>query len=238
MAKLILSEYSPRMIVLHLGRDDFRGEREALDRLSPLLPHADNPDVSRLLALRSPYERYKLLSRTYAYNSMVVPLLGAALIPKYGVHENGYAPLYGSELTKALQAPLSEKAGRAGEERRGKHGPVEGIFLRALEDVIVSARARDIVPVVSVSPAWGTSALDDAVLELIEDRGAEYIEITRKTHPMFRDPRLFKTRGYLNADGAEMFSRLFAGELRHRSLCPARPGSAAPSHHGRKMTIR
>lgn len=91
MERLILSAYRPRMIMLHLGPGDFAREQEALDRLSVVLPHANHPEVKKLLMLRSPYERFKLLSRTYPYNSMLVAaLLDAALVPSHGAYEDGF----------------------------------------------------------------------------------------------------------------------------------------------------
>lgn len=227
MEQLILSAYRPRMIMLHLGPGDFTREQEALDRLSVLLPHADHPEVRKLLMLRSPYERFKLLSRTYPYNSMLVALLGAALVPSHGAYEDGFVPLYGKTLAAAVR--VSRKKGRGGSDEVGI--PAGGLFLRTLEDFIDSAQARNVSVVICVSPEWGVVVLDDAVRRLIGDKGAAYIEISRNTHPVFKDPRLFKTRGYLNAEGATVFSKILGEELSKRVLIRAGPrGAASPDN--------
>jgi hypothetical protein len=76
------------------------------------------------------------------------------------------------------------------------------------------------------SPEWGVVVLDDAVRRLIGDKGAAYIEISRNTHPVFKDPRLFKTRGYLNAEGAMVFSKILGEELSKRVLVQSGPRAA------------
>jgi hypothetical protein len=225
MEQLIVSAYRPRMIMLHLGPGDFAREQEALDRLSVLLPHADHPEVKKLLMLRSPYERFKLLSRTYPYNSMLVALLGAALVPSHGAYEDGFVPLYGKTLAAAVHVSPQKSRGGSDEVRV----PAGGLFLRTLGDFIESAQARNVSVVICVSPEWGVVYLDDAVRRLIGDKGAAYIEISRNTHPVFKDPRLFKTRGYLNAEGAMVFSKILGKELSKRVLVRSGPRAAVYS---------
>lgn len=67
-----LRRYSPKIVVLDLNRGEFKENPESYDRLSSLLPYYNNhPKIRSIIELKSPYEKYKLLSKIYPFNSML-----------------------------------------------------------------------------------------------------------------------------------------------------------------------
>jgi hypothetical protein len=229
LEQLIVTEYSPKLILLHLGPGDLRGRQEALDRLSVLLPHAHHPEIRALLMQRSPYENIKLLSRIYPYNSMIAGLLAAAVLPVPSSDYNGYVALRGSDMPATLSAVATADPYEAEQGPASRHDDRQDIFLRTLRRFITSARVRGIATVICVSPRWGEQPLDRPVRQLIDAEKAQYIEITQVTHPVFRDPMLFKDPSHLNERGARVFSQILGEELRKRLAL--RGGGPAVTYH-------
>ncbi len=229
LEQLIVAEYRPKLFLLHLGPGDLRGRQEALDRLSVLLPHAHHPEIRALLMQRSPYESIKLLSSIYPYNSMIAGLLAAAVLPAPSSDDNGYVALTGSDMPAALSALPTGDRYEAQQGPASRRDGRQDLFLRTLRRFIRSAGARGIATVICASPRWGERPLDRSVRRLIDAEKAQYIEITRVTHPVFMDPALFKDPSHLNEEGAKVFSRILGEELRKRFAL--RGGGPAVTYH-------
>jgi hypothetical protein len=96
--KSILKRYSPKVAILDFSREEFGRDQESYDRLSALLPYYDNhPEMRSIIQLKSPYEKFKLLSKIYPYNSLmfsiVVGTAGFNKSREYIIDQNGYVPL-------------------------------------------------------------------------------------------------------------------------------------------------
>ncbi|HET7116179.1 MAG TPA: hypothetical protein VFI29_06795, partial [Hanamia sp.] len=70
--KSILKRYSPKMVILEFDIGEFNSDQKSYDRLSALLPYYYNhPELRPIIKLKSKFERIKLLSKIYPFNSMV-----------------------------------------------------------------------------------------------------------------------------------------------------------------------
>ena len=68
----VLKRYTPKIAILDFAREEFFKNQESYDRLSSLLPYYDrHPEMRSIIQLKSPYEKYKLLSKIYPYNSLI-----------------------------------------------------------------------------------------------------------------------------------------------------------------------
>jgi hypothetical protein len=96
--KSVLKRYSPKIAVLDFSRDEFEVEQQSYDRLSALIPYyKSHPEVRKIIDLRSPYEKYKMVSCIYPYNSLIFSLIMGAIDShkerKNIQEQNGYIPL-------------------------------------------------------------------------------------------------------------------------------------------------
>lgn len=99
--KSVLKRYSPKIAILDLSRDELAVEQQSYDRLSTLIPYyKSHPEIRKIINLRSPYEKYKMISHIYPYNSLIFSLIMGAIEShkeRKDTHEqNGYIPLYES----------------------------------------------------------------------------------------------------------------------------------------------
>lgn len=94
--KSALKRYKPKMIILSFDAGSFSKSAESYDRLSVLLPYYKNhPEIRPIVTLKGPYEKLKMLSSTYPYNSLLLPIITGNTTfnkAKYA-NENGFIPI-------------------------------------------------------------------------------------------------------------------------------------------------
>lgn len=91
--KSILKRYKPKIILLSFDAGNFSINPESYDRLAVLLPYYnDHPEIHDIVALKGTFEKTKLLSKIYPYNSLLLPIITGNT--EYGKkkfpHLNGY----------------------------------------------------------------------------------------------------------------------------------------------------
>src|ERR1039457_966616 len=100
--KGVLKRYSPRIAILDFYYKEFSkdGEGQAdYDAISALLPYYENhPEIRSIIVLKSRFEKYKLMSKIYPYNSLIFTIaIGNSNFNKKRQlvnDENGYVPLF------------------------------------------------------------------------------------------------------------------------------------------------
>jgi hypothetical protein len=96
--KCVLKRYTPKIVIMDFTGEEFRKDQEAYDRLSSLLPYyKTHPEIRSIIELRSPYEKVKLLSSIYPYNSAIFTIAvgNAEFNKKRRGDSKGYIPLSG-----------------------------------------------------------------------------------------------------------------------------------------------
>jgi hypothetical protein len=91
----VTARYKPKRILLDVLPYEFSLDES--DRLSKLLPYKDNQAIYPYLLEMSPYERIKLLSQSYPFNSLVTTIIIRNLTENKKVPNTaGYLPLSGT----------------------------------------------------------------------------------------------------------------------------------------------
>lgn len=96
---VILTRYHPKAIVLELTEGmDFRIGNSQYDKLSALLPYVRRyPSIKELILKRSNFEKFKLLSKIYPYNSLLLRIIEGNLdITNTDMSGNGFVPKKGN----------------------------------------------------------------------------------------------------------------------------------------------
>lgn len=94
--KSVLKRYSPKIVILDFTYDEFIKDQHSYDRLSSLMPYYNNhPEIRSVVELKSPYEKFKLLSNIYPYNSLIFTIAvgNLDLNKKRKPDIKGYIPL-------------------------------------------------------------------------------------------------------------------------------------------------
>ncbi len=94
--KGVLKRYTPKVIILDVENGIFKQAESSYDRLSVLLPfYYEHPEMRRVIEMRGPFEKLKLTSQIYPYNSMLfkIAIGNTAFNKKRKEDINGYLPL-------------------------------------------------------------------------------------------------------------------------------------------------
>jgi len=92
----ILKRYTPKLILLDYQDEELFYFSDSYARLSSLLPYAKtHPEINHTIQMRSSFEKLKMISRVYPYNSLFFSMLGGISSGVRGRVEevNGYLPL-------------------------------------------------------------------------------------------------------------------------------------------------
>ena len=94
----VLKRYKPKIVILDFNVEEFKANPDNYDRISSLLPYyKEHPEIHSIIQLKSSYEKYKLLSKIYPFNSLLFTIaVGTTNFNKSREQindENGYVPL-------------------------------------------------------------------------------------------------------------------------------------------------
>lgn len=195
----ITSRYTPKVVIFDVNPDDIYFSQNSYDRLSSLLPYYQgHPEVRSIVNLRSPFERVKMLSTIYAYNSSALTIaMGNLGINKDKKKDNkGYLPLFLQMKDTALPHLPKEV---------GVH---DQNVVDALASIAKVCKERNIKLLFIQSPRFTVvdqSESTKAFKEIIMKYGFNYYDYSN--HPDFiNNPKLFQDWGHLNHTGAISFS--------------------------------
>ncbi len=103
--KVILKRYSPKIIIFDFVNQELEFDSRDYERLASLMPYYKKyPDIQPILQLKSSFEKIKLLSQIYPFNSYLLTIaIGNTNFNRRDVFDiKGYIPLDGkwNELIK------------------------------------------------------------------------------------------------------------------------------------------
>ena len=106
LLKSVLNRYKPKMIILDIDALMFGRNADEVAKISTLLPFYDShSEIHAIIESRGPYEKIKLLSKMYPYNSLLLPILSgnSSFNKMKNANINGYSP-----LTNVFNEPLKK----------------------------------------------------------------------------------------------------------------------------------
>jgi len=202
--KLILKRYMPKLIIFEISPDDLFYDHDSYDRLSSLLPYYRNfPEIRPIVELKSPYEKIKLFSALYPYNSslLTIGISNLELNKQRKSDDKGYVPLFNN--IKNTQLIDFEK----------KDELLDSLKLKIINDIAQICKKNNIKLYFVQSPIYARVKNSEAT-EIISETALKYDSffINFSNDPIFlNNPMLFQDIGHLNNNGAIVFSKLIAG---------------------------
>lgn len=204
--KAILKRYNPKMIVLDLMPGELRIERASYDRLSYLLPYyKEHPEIHPIIKLRGPYEKYKLISSIYPFNSLFLMIAGGNLeyFKKSKKDEKGFVA-----LTNKLNSSI--------EINESSPYDLDSTKINILKSFIKICIKSKVNLVISCSPSFINFKKQDFSIQIAKDMsklyGIPFFDYSNDT-TFLNDCSLFDDPGHLNKSGAIIFSNLISSRL-------------------------
>lgn len=200
--KSVLQRYSPKIVILDLSRDEFQIEHQSYDRLSALNPYyKTHPAIQKIVELRSPYEKYKMISHVYPYNSLIFSMIMGAIQShkeRKNTHEqNGYIPLF-----KACNTQLLIDTGYGNKN-------LDSIKINAYKSFVKDCKKSKVKLYIIISPLFIKYRHQDPSITLVKEIAQENkIPVYNFTNDsLFNHNLLFADDGtHLNDKGARIFT--------------------------------
>ena len=205
----IIKRYKPKIIIFDINPGDFYYNKDEYERLSSLLPYyKGHPEIRHFLNMRSPFEKYKLLSAIYPYNSCLITIAMRNL-EYFKVHEDerkGYLPLY----TQTKDLGLSSIEFK---------GIIDSVKLQAVESIMIVCKKKNIKLITIISPFYAHIENDISckiVSNLSQQYNAEYVSFISDSN-FLNNSFYFQDMSHLNNVGATLFSSIVADLLNKRN---------------------
>lgn len=205
--KGIFKRYTPKIIILNLSPYELSTER-GYDRLSALLPYCKKyPEMKRTIFLRSKFEKWKLLSKIYPFNSTFLTLLnGIHKVVGNKAQDNGYLPLIGSLDTNKFRRQTLDVQSQIDPNR-----------VKALIDFINQCKQRKVLVYIFFSPVYDFGSHETLTIKeaMRISEAMKIPQINFINDPNFKGQALiFKDNGHMNHDGAIKFSKILAAYIK------------------------
>jgi hypothetical protein len=206
LLKSVLKRYSPKIIILDYP-GDFSYDRKTYDNLSSLLPYyRTHKEIRKEIELRCPFERIKLLSETYPFNSQILTIdMGNLEVNKKRNADNkGFMPLQTTSPPELLVFTSRESY------------PVDSNKVKALREFLVKAKESGTRVYVIYSPwYWKVARNQDAEIceKICFEEKVPFWDFSQDSFFLSRQ-NLFYDNTHLNLEGSKIFSRLIAGKIR------------------------
>jgi hypothetical protein len=205
--KTILKRYSPKIIILDLMTAEFRVNSESYDRLSFLLPYYKNhKEIHSIVELRGPYEKYKLISSIYPYNSSILMIMGgnSGYFKRRNVDFKGYKP-----LPEVWNQPIAFDSIFSKYE-------VDNTKIGCYKNFIKECKNKGIQLFVIISPTYIKRKYSDYSISIARNIATTYnikfYDFTNDTS--FTSHRsLFADAGHLNGEGAKLYTNTVVNKI-------------------------
>lgn len=207
--EIMISRHSPKIIILNLDKNWLLasdGWKEKITELNPF--YGRHPEeIGSAIEHNSSFERYKLISRLYRYNSTWVHMLRYLADPQQDYA--GYLPLTGT--LKKKPEPGKPDAGKT------KIVETDPFLFSVFRGMITTAKRRDILIIAVVSPQFlPDSAMSPSMKKMTDFLQSENIYLLNHScdTSFAGKADLFYDASHLNSQGAELFSGIVASEIK------------------------
>jgi hypothetical protein len=208
--KAILKRYTPKMIILDFLNGEFKTDRDSYDRLQSLLPYyKSHPEMRPMIELKSPYERIKLLSKIYPYNSAIFAIAAgnSEFNKKRSGDFDGYVPLY-----KVWSDPIKDA------DSAWTNYPVDSMKIKIYEEFITDCIQAKVKLYIVCSPYFVNSKeMDYSIIKgmgIAKKYNISFYDFSRDSK-FLANSRFFADEIHLNDDGATVFSNLLIDKMNY-----------------------
>ena len=204
--KSVLRRYSPKIVIFDIRPEDIEYIVKEYEALSLLLPYYNISEIKPVIDMKSPFERFKSVSASYAYNSLIFQIaMGNLGSGKDRVSvSKGYVPIF-----KKLED-------RSIDTSRISPCNADKNKINALNDIILTCRQKNIDLYFVNSPTWrimkDNSLCYNEWAGFSSQNGINYYDMSNL--PVFiNNPQYFSDIYHLNDEGARIFSTLITSNI-------------------------
>lgn len=206
----VLKRYTPKIIILDYS-ESFKDDKHDYDKIACLLPfYRTNMEIRSIVELRSPYEKIKLFSEIYPFNSEVLTTAIANLDynKKRRPDSKGYLPLFEKWQGK-IDSVYSYGSYNSSQLDSNK--------VNAFKEFVSTAKSAGAQVYVISSPIF-IKFFKNQDIEMANvicaSENVQFLDYS-KDNNFLNNNQLFGDAGHLNDYGAQLFSRMVVKRIKN-----------------------
>ncbi len=199
--KAVLKRYTPKIIILDIENGVFKESQDSYDRMSILLPfYKSHPEMRSIIELRSPFEKLKLQSQIYPFNSMLfkIAIGNTEMNKKRNQDIKGYV-----ELRRVLDEPI-----RTVDFLKNKYA-IDSNKVNFYRSFIKDCKQANVKLYIVCSPyfihAVGTDISMTIAKEIAGENNIDFVDFA-KDEIFLNNSKLFDDTVHINVAGSKIFS--------------------------------
>lgn len=201
----VLNRYQPKAILLECENNMFLQHPTSYERLSCLLPYYKNhPEMRPVLQKRSPFEKLKLYSQMYPYNSLLFKIVIGNISKGEDEDIKGYVPLMGALHEEKRQVNFNKKY------------IMDSLKIQLFTQLVQQCTSKHIKLYLTCSPYFSQGYGNDQSLELAKKIAQQYtvpfIDLS-KGHPLLQQSNLYDDTAHVNNIGSKILSNIIVDSL-------------------------
>ena len=203
----IINRYTPKIVIFDITPGLLNYNTESYERLSSLLPYyKPHPEIRKIIEMRSPFEKIKLLSEIYPFNSNLIPIITGNFEFKGNRQKiiKGYIPDFVHIQDTILKSLEDIKA------------PLDSIILNSMTSIAATCNQKNIRFVIVTSPlfaSYNTNYTGDLLKNFARINHIEYYNFINDS-TFIKRQSYFADQNHMNNDGATKFSQIIVGLLK------------------------
>jgi hypothetical protein len=207
LLKTILNRYTPKIIVFDYSSVFFKGPEE-YDQMASLLPYyRTHKEIRPIVEMKSPFEKIKLLSEIYPFNSQLLTIsVGNLKMNKKRVADDkGYVALH-----RIWPFPLDSVAQSSVQE-------FDTVKINAFTECLLAAKKSGVKIFVVCSPIfqkYTNNQQIDKCREICNSVGLPFWDYSKDDF-FLNNSHLFQDIVHLNDNGAREFSKILASKIKN-----------------------
>jgi hypothetical protein len=205
--KAVLKRYSPKIVILNFSGGDFIDNQVSYDRLAALLPYYEtHSEIRSMIELKGPYEKLKLVSSIYPYNSSIFTIAvgNAEFNKKRRGDVKGYIPL----------TTVWDGAMRI--ENNVTTYKLDSTKIKIYQSFIEDCKNSNVKLYIFCSPILIKYSQTDNSILIAQDiaKNNNILFSNYLNDPLFmNNPKLFADETHLNDEGARVFSNMVVNDI-------------------------
>jgi len=220
--KVLTNRYSPEIIILEFDPVNIVNTAGSYDRLSVLLPYySEYSELRTIILLRGPYERVKLLSAIYPFNSNVINIIrfntNTHVARKQDI--DGYVPIKDKIMNIGM---LERKPETDREDEILSQSVADTNMVEALKNIIVLCKEKNVSLFIVSSPIFhipnekpgSPSPAAKTALEIFRQNNVNFLDFSSDS-TFTGHLEWFSDRGHLNDEGAKIFTDRLIEKLKN-----------------------
>jgi len=206
----ILDRFSPKLIIFNIDKEMLYANKEAYEnqkgKLSELLPFCNKEQgIRSVIEDRSIFEKFKLQSGIYPFNSSVVYLI-KYLLSHSDNYKDGYYPIFG-KLNPASETKKDLSGAKAVEHLNRE-------LVGKMLEIFDHFHAHNTRIVAVISPTFRKYWLiNDSVASIFSRQGIPLLNYSRDQR-FHNNASYFSDDHHLNNEGAKLFSAIVAHDIK------------------------